>query len=149
MIYLFLGSRLKNLAIKENVLDTNMGYTFKLSVSADNFGDQWGYALMRLPPNQPPKNGNCSIKPQKVEALIEEINISCDYWEDEDGRPNDQLIYNFYVERIDKSSDWYPLYKGPQRQGSFTLAPWPGSNMVMVKLCVEDRQGGRTEAATE
>ena len=125
-----------------------MGYTFRLSVTTENFGDRWGYAQMRLPPNQPPKNGNCSVTPQVVEALVQEINISCDYWEDEDASPHDQLIYNFYVERIDKPSDWYPLYKGPQRQGNFTLAPWPGSKMVRVKLCVEDRQGGRTEAAT-
>ena len=141
-----LGTELRNLAIYEGILDTDTAYTFKLSVTADSFNGQWGYANMRLPPNQPPVNGSCRVSPLVVEALIQEINISCDQWEDIDGAPNDQLTYNFLVERIGVSDDWYPLYKGPRSQGKFTLAPWSDSPFVKVYMYVEDRQGGKTKA---
>ena len=77
---------------------------------------------------------------------MQEINISCNQWVDIDGAPNDQLTYNFLVERLGVSDDWYPLYKGPQYQGNFTLAPWSDSSFVKVLMYVEDRQGGKTLA---
>lgn len=83
------------------------------------------------------------MSPLVVEALVEEINITCLGWEDDDGG-HDELMYNFFVERLGFSGDWYPLYRGPQWLGNFTLAPWSDSRYVRVYVYVEDRQGGRT-----
>ncbi len=84
-----------------------------------------------------------------MRALVDEIEIVCSDWMDEDSaQVNDQLKYNFYVERIG-SDDWYPLYRGPQSSGLFCLAPWGVKPFVRVFMEVEDRQGGRTRVKAE
>ena len=150
LVYLTLGTLFRNLAISENVLDTTTAYTFHLKVTSANFGDLWGYSKMRLPANQPPTNGTCTVNRDVVQALVDPVTIVCDKWVDEDGGSrNNQLTYNFFVERFGSSDDWYPLYRGPRNTTSFYLAPWIDSAFVKVYMYVEDRQGGKTLANEE
>ncbi len=102
---------------------------------------------MRLSPNESPKHGTCSVEPHRVEALVNELAIFCDDWEDKE---HDQLTYSFWVQRYSDPEDWYPLYYGPHDTGVYSLGPWSAEERaVKVFMYVEDKQGGRTLANEE
>ena len=141
------GTRRRNLVVYPNVLDSSTVYRFELTVTESNRDeDDFGFASFTLPPNSPPKNGSCSISPQRGITLSTQFTFSCSRWIDDDL----PLEYQFSTGRhMDASRrDRVIIYRGFQNRYVADSLPAGSANnnyTIYVFAKVSDRFGGETE----
>ena len=131
------------MVIKRGALINGMAYTFSLLIK-DLRSNTSGQASLELPPNLPPRGGECRLFPPKVVALETKVTVTCQNWTDSDNA-HMTLYYKIYAEHYDAElgdSVTYSIYHGTRTTNTFYLSPWPGvaaNGDVNVIVMVQDQ----------
>lgn len=129
-----------NLVIKQGVIPAGSDYTVTVSKSF-RLVSRTGSSSLKLHGNKPPSGGTCTVTPTTVQTLANKVKVSCSGWSDSDNTA--QLFYKV-IAKGTSSMETYQVCYGVNRDLTFYLASFPGSDKVTLEVQVIDNEGAYT-----